>query len=474
MKTNRLFSTVITLVMLLTILLTGCTPAGLNSDGNDDRTRLYISVFKAGEGTDWLEAIAAEYEKQRPDVKVVIKGDANMEGTAQAALESGNADAVSDIFSCISDGNFLNNVVNDRLEPLDDLYEMTVEGTEKVKDIVDPDAAISMKVNGSYYAMPWFRQASGIIYNVKMFEQYGWKVPTTMNEYYALCDQICRESDVYPFTFYTGSGSGYMLGFFENLMFQYGGKTAAQEFYAAASPEVYKQEGRTEAYKAVAKMITGEGVDRNGKVKTWVQPGSYGRSHLEVQQEFIKGNCAMVLSGSWLMTEMSEFLEEFPNFEAAMMHTPWIQDSKTSLDGGTQCANMTKPTRLVIPTIAKNKEIAKDFLCFMNTAEMRKLFVEKTHGMPRPTSYDGIDISGLDTFGRSVLDVITNDFYYNGEGRNAMFNRGDLSVMLAADGSIINEFKNSINLSDVAIQNIAIELVENDYNIATEKFDLLG
>ena len=471
MKIKKFMSMIMVFALIVSTLLAGCGPAGMTNDDDpsDGRTRLYVSVYKAGEGIKWLEDIAAAYEKENENVKVVIYGDAQMEQVAQAAIEAGKGTA--DIYSSLDDGNYYQNVINGRLEPLNDLYDMLVDGTDKVKDIISADAVASTLYEGNYYAMPWHRQALGIIYNKTMFETKGWEVPTTMNEYYALCDQICRESEVYPFAYCGGITDGYFGEFVKSLMFQYGGKTSAEEFYAAESPEIYKQEGRLEAYKAVGRMIAGEGVDANGKTKTWALPGSKGFDHLQVAQEFIKGNCAMFLGGSWFPIENKEFLADYPNFNAAIMHTPWIQDDKISLDGGTQCANMTKVTRLVIPKAAENKEIAKDFLRFMNTKAMRKVFIEAMNGTPRPTTYDGVDLSGLDDFGRSVLDIVENDFFYNGVGMSEKFKNGDLSIILANNGEICSFFNNTV-MSLSQIMSAAQGIVDADYSVAVQRFSI--
>ena len=311
MKTKRFICAIICFVLMLSALV-GCTPAGMDTG---DKIRLKVSVFQAGEGIKWLEDIAAEYEKVNPNVKIVIKGDAGMEGMAQNVIQSDNVSGMSDIYSCINDTNFYNNVNNDRLEPLNDVYEMSIGDGKTVKDVILSDALPSMKVDDNYYAMPWHKQAMGIIYNKGLFDEKGWEVPTTFTEYYALCNKICETTNIAPLGYCGGVTDGYFQEFLLNLMFQYGGKTAMTEFYAAESAEVYKQEGRVKAYETVGRMIAGEYDDGRGNKKSWVLDGSTSFDHLQINKEFIKGNCAMMIGGSWFPIEAQTYLEHYPNFK---------------------------------------------------------------------------------------------------------------------------------------------------------------
>ncbi|MCL2751400.1 MAG: hypothetical protein FWE62_01445, partial [Firmicutes bacterium] len=52
-----------------------------DDDSSDPRTRLYVGVYKAGFGTDWLEGIGGAYEAYNTDVKVSYIGDPGMQGT---------------------------------------------------------------------------------------------------------------------------------------------------------------------------------------------------------------------------------------------------------------------------------------------------------------------------------------------------------------------------------------------------------
>lgn len=49
------------------------------------------------------------------------------------------------------------------------------------------------------YAVPYAGNAAGILYNKKIFEEHGWKIPQTWSELMNLCDEI-QAAGLQPFT----------------------------------------------------------------------------------------------------------------------------------------------------------------------------------------------------------------------------------------------------------------------------------
>ena len=467
-RATKILSVVLLLLFTLP-LLAGCiAPAGSQEDDDpsDTRTRMHISVYKAGFGIEWLEAIAAKYEEYNKDVKVVYKGDASMESTAVAALESGSSN-VRDIYSLTNAINLYNNAVkdddgdgySDRLENLDDLYEEVIYDGKKLKDLIDPEFEDIVKINGHYYAVPWNASITGIMYNTKMFEVNNWQVPTTMEELYNLCNQI-RDKGIAPLGYCGNAADGYLSGLFMGLFAQYSGPTAVDEFFKFESPDVYKDEGRLKAYETIGTLL---GTD------SWLVPGTQSFDHLQIQRSFIRGEVAMIIGGSWLKTEMSAYLQEYPNFDCAMMPLPWINPAKTNADG-TKNGNSSNSTVLVIPKLAKNKEIAKDFLKFMCTKEMLQLYTEKTGGNPRPFTYEGVDLSNLDEWGESIMNIYLNSTNVYEVSYTEQYRLGHLKIILASDGTIVDEFNNIGSVTAGLAK--AKELYDDDFEAAQNVFSV--
>ena len=62
---------------------------------------------------------------------------------------------------------------------------------------LDMDKELEFIPKDGTYALPYVANAAGILYNKDLFEENGWKVPTTWQEFTTLCDEI-KQSGTLP------------------------------------------------------------------------------------------------------------------------------------------------------------------------------------------------------------------------------------------------------------------------------------
>ena len=68
------------------------------------------------------------------------------------------------------------------------------EGLDSIKQAyLDIDKALEFVPEDGVYAVPYVANAAGVLYNRAMFEEYGWEIPETWDEFIALCEQIQSE-----------------------------------------------------------------------------------------------------------------------------------------------------------------------------------------------------------------------------------------------------------------------------------------
>lgn len=103
---------------------------------------------------------------------------------------------VPDIIGIGGDVNFSSFIDSDML--------MNISDFEGISDI--KPAYLKIAKNLEYvpeegvYSVPYVANAAGILYNKDMFDEYNWDIPTTWDEFIALCDEI-QASGIQPLYF---------------------------------------------------------------------------------------------------------------------------------------------------------------------------------------------------------------------------------------------------------------------------------
>jgi N-acetylglucosamine transport system substrate-binding protein len=93
-------------------------------------------------------------------------------------------------------------------------------------------------------------------------------------------------------------------------------------------------------------------------------------SHTESQQEFLEGKAAMVPCGTWMKSEMSKLMK--PGQKIAFMLPPTIEGGK-----GDPSSIQVDIEPWMIPSKAKNSNLAIDFFKHMTSLENAKAFVKE-------------------------------------------------------------------------------------------------
>ena len=386
------------------------------ADGSDSAKtpqRLKISFTEAGFGRKWLIDISKAFVRKNPEYMIVLDGDPALTSSMATKLESGKN--LSDIFMPLNSA-WENYAYQGWLEPLDDVYAEKPDGEtgktneEKMDDVYREYSSLSTKEGTHYYIMPWNDTVTGIVYNVKMFEKYGWEIPETTDELETLCKKILSDTEggVKPFA-YPGKIGGYFDYIGSTWWMQSSGTDGVKEFFDFSSSEVYNASsqpalGKKQALEEFLKFFSLE--------KGYSVTGSMSKDHITSQMDFVNGKAAMIINANWLECEMQTSMPE--GFTMGMMSVPYLSTAKKDGDGNYIKVNYTAPPDyIVIPKKADNVEGAKAFLTFMNSDEMLKLYTAET-GSPRPFSYD---LDSMENLSKFVVDILTlrkeSDSYFD-------------------------------------------------------------
>ena len=182
-------------------------------DSIDNKTRIKVTFAETGFGRTWIENAAKAFVTENREYWVYLDGDPEITTGMSNKLETGAA--IADVYMVLA-SNWYDFAVKGWIEPIDDVYATKIDGEdkpsigEKTDEVFLDYSKATVKNKESLYVMPWNKNVTGIAYNGKMFEQYGWKVPETVTELVELCDRIIVDTKgkVSPFV-YCGADGGY-------------------------------------------------------------------------------------------------------------------------------------------------------------------------------------------------------------------------------------------------------------------------
>lgn len=372
MNGKRIFALVMSMVMLLS-LLAGCGNGGSKVDST--KTHLSVLCYDGGIGSEWAKKAAKRFEEKYANV----------------SFEEGKMGVVIDITNDKLDGkngvtttpyaiwftesvNFNELIATGQILDINDIVTGSLSEisggveTGSIEDKLDPvyQAALTA-VNGNYYCVPHYEVYTGLVYDVDLFDEYGYYfstsgsftmvaeektvgpdgvkgtkddgLPSSYEELYILMDQMVADG-VVPFT-WVGSAENYVNDLFAGLQVAYAGKDEFMlnvTFDSSATNTqatiIESVEGGTPLEKKVT--IT----NQNGYLMTQ-QAGRYyafelmekilsndsyhtkldkSTSHLDTQEKFILSNLkagekpiAMMIEGSYWYNEATEALKRSVN-----------------------------------------------------------------------------------------------------------------------------------------------------------------
>lgn len=258
MKRKAMITLVMAAVLALSsISFTGCGNGGGNAK---DKTKTHLSVlnYDGGIGSEWLKNVAKRFEEKY----------------AEVSFEEGKKGVVIDITNNKNDGtqgvtttSFAvwfseSNVYNDLIasKQVVDITDIVTESlaeasnnaeTGTIEDkLSEAHKEALTAIDGKYYCIPHYEVYTGLVYDVDLFERYGYYfsetgeftnvaeertvgpdgvrgtkddgLPSSYEELYTLMDQMVADG-VTPFT-WVGQHENYVNDLFAGLQAAYAGK----------------------------------------------------------------------------------------------------------------------------------------------------------------------------------------------------------------------------------------------------------
>lgn len=171
-----------------TILFSGCGGSG----GSDGKVEIEIVQYKP-EAASYFDALEEEFNATHDNIHLTI--DSPNDATTILRTRFIRED-YPDIIGIGGDINYSYYIDAEILADISDY-----DGLKNIKQsYLDIDEALKIVPVDGVYAVPYVANAAGILYNKDMFEEHGWTIPQTWDEFIALCDEIKSEG-IDPFYF---------------------------------------------------------------------------------------------------------------------------------------------------------------------------------------------------------------------------------------------------------------------------------
>ncbi len=240
---------------------------------------------------------------------------------------------------------------------LTDLTEQ-VESSEVSGDLVEGLVAAGT-VDGALYGMPWYAGVRSIIYRADVFDELGLVPPTTWDEWVEVGTAIKEaKPDMIPFP--VAGDSSYGLFPF---VWGAGGEIATQSddgTWTGALDSAEAREG-IEFYTGLAT----EHELSSPAATTW--------NELDLRDNFVQGNIAMIMSGSWTPKAI---LTENPDLEGKLGAFPI-----PGPDGGLS-PSFVGGSHLGLFESSENQDLAWEFIELMSSEEYATQWAESSSFFP--------------------------------------------------------------------------------------------
>ena len=411
--------------------LTACGNSGPSRSGNE----LFVTVYDGGYGTDWIAQVAKDYQ-DKTGVKVNWSADQSILDRMDSELDNPG----SDIYMS-HDIRWQEYAEANLLENLDDLYNSQVEGTGKTfkQRLCAGAEEVSRLDDGHYYKVCYTQGAGGFIYNIDMFREHNWQVPTTYAELETLCQTIVDAhvqteelTTVVPIA-WSGADREY---YWDYIVFEWWAQLAGMQGinkykaylgddgkystgYQVYNPQTNHKEF-VQAYGMWHDLIAKNASFSNNKPQD--------AKLVTANSLFASGAAAMIPYAQWAKYEIQHNSGITFDFDIAMMKTPKV--SATAQDYN---YNVGFGDSIIIPKNipSASKSLAKDFLRYLAGKEACKTFVDKARGAFLAFDYSIVDLEDLmqDTYIKSIYEKLTQCTNVNIASMNPVAYINSASIM---------------------------------------------
>ena len=356
--------------LIATTLFAGCGNSSSTDSGKESSTTvntdsgeakvLKIAALEGGRGVAHWEKLVENFEESHEGVKVELTTASNLEEVIRPQIQGGNIPDLIYLATGRPEALTETFINEQALHDLTNVMNMTVPGESvKVKDkILDgflDTSSTSPYGDGKTYLAPLFYSPTGLFYNKGLFEEKGYDVPKTWDEFFALGDKA-KADGIYLFAYPTA-------GYFDSAM---PAMLAASGGIEGFNKAMNYEEGFWTSEEATRVLETFE------KLKDYTDPSvvanANGDNYKKNQQLILDNKALFLPNGDWLPGEMAD-APRADGFE-------WGFTAYPAYEEGGDMYSYNFFEQMYIPAEASNIELAEEFMAYLYSDEAVGIIAE--------------------------------------------------------------------------------------------------
>lgn len=357
-----------------------------------EETTLKIAAFEGGYGKTHWELLAEKFEESHEGVNVELTIASNLEEIIRPQIQGGNIPDLIYLATGRAEGLTETFINEQAIHDLTNVMNMEVPGEGvKVKDKILPGFLETSATNpygdGKTYLAPLFYSPTGLFYNKGLFEEKGYEMPKTWDEFFALGDKA-KEDGIYLFTYPTA-------GYFDSMI---PAMLAASGGVEAFNSAMNYEEGFWNSEEAVRVLET------VAKLKDYTEPSvvanASGDGYMKNQQLILDNEALFIPNGTWLPDEMVD-APRADGFE-------WGFGAYPAFEDGGDCYSFNYFEQMYIPAEAQNIALAEEFMAYMYSDEAVEIIAENAKAVVPTVGSSDIASKYIDELQIEMLSVYDN------------------------------------------------------------------
>lgn len=346
MRKNRkvVMTSLVAGIMAAATIMSGC------GNGQEDNGKVTIEIVQyKPEAVKVFEALEQKFNETHDDIELKIDSP----NDAMTILKTRFIrEDYPDIIGIGGDINYSNFLDSNMLMDISDY-----EGLDSIKDAyLAVDKELEFIPMDGVYAVPYMANAAGVLYNKDLFDQHGWTIPTTWDEFTALCESI-QNAGIQPLYF----------GFKDTWTCLAPWNAISVDL---APSDVCAQVNRgettfTEQYREVA--------ERTKALLQYAQDDPFAYSYNDACTAFARGESAMYVIGSYAIPQIKSVN---PDMNIDSFVFPASNNAEENI------LNSGNDLQFSIMENCPNKEAAYEVLDFLLEDENVQAYIDDQSAVP--------------------------------------------------------------------------------------------